>query len=343
MSYNIILISLAYLVLMRKDLINFIWLPSFLVTFMFIKNFVHAYRRLDDVSYFKIGSDVFNSFLTNFPDIGEVIHLSDGIHIGYYLYNGLLTEWLNFTYNDITYLNCCLIALVLPKLQAYVPKSFIIPLYFSPIIFSFPLFLNVKDSLLLVLTIIFLEQIKKQNGVGRNTCLIVVVIAMVSMRFYLPFLLMLWISICPILIKGKINGMWLMLLLGVAVIIEMILPSQFSKIYTISGSAVVGFTKMFVSPLPWNLTDEYYFLIFYSVFVFLRFPFIIIGAVLILNRSSERTKELLLFCVICAMFLGSFPSLAGERQRLFFEPFLSLIGTIGFFGVLKSFANNSRY
>jgi len=194
-----------------------------------------------------------------------------------------------------------------------------------------------------VLTIIFLEQIKKQNGVGRNACLIVVVIAMFSMRFYLPFLLILWISMSHILIKGKINGMWLMLFLGVVVIIEMILPTQFSKIYTINASAVVDIIKMFVAPLPWNLVDEYEFLIFYSVFVFLRFPFIIIGVLLILTRSSVRTKELLLFCVICAMFLGSFPSLSGERQRLFFEPFLSLIGTIGFIGVLKGFARNSRY
>ena len=60
-------------------------------------------------------------------------------------------------------------------------------------------------------------------------------------------------------------------------------------------------------------------------------------------QKNRRNKELLILTIICAVFIGVFPDLNGPRQRLFFEPLLSLIGTIGFYGILKNIAYMSRH
>lgn len=329
---------------MRKDLINFLWLPSFMTTFLIIKNFLPNYRRMDDLSYFVEGKNVYYSLILNFPNLGEAIYFAKGIHLGYYLYNGFLTEVFNFTYNDINYLNCCLIALVLPKLQTYVGKSFIVPLYFSPVIFSFPIFLNIKDGLLLALTIIFIDQVKKQSSIIRNTVLGVVMIAIFSMRFYLPFILLIWIFLSKMIIYRNINAKFLFILVGSVTIIELTMPSQFLRIFDIDYvDTAQRVLKMFISPLPWTLLDEYYFLILASVLGVIRFPLIIIGCVVIIIKKDDRLKELLLLCIICVLFMSISPDISGPRQRVFFEPVLSLIGIIGFYGLLKSLAYRSHH
>ena len=86
-------------------------------------------------------------------------------------------------------------------------------------------------------------------------------------------------------------------------------------------------------------------IIFISLLVLgiIRFPFIIIGCVLIIMKNDDKLKELLLLLVICAIFMGSFPDISGPRQRLFFEPIISLIGIIGFHGFLKTLAYRSHH
>lgn len=341
MSGNIILISILYFFLMRKNIINFVWLPGFVALFVLIKENFKPYRRLDDVTYFENGEEILQSFLNNFPDFNEVIYLSKGIHFGYYLYCGVLKGYFNFTYSDITFFNCIILALTLPKIDLIFRKEVSKFLYFSPVLFTFPIVLNVKDALLVSLTIICVEKLLYRKHLHDYFILVVLFLFMLSLRFYLPFLLVLWLSIKKISENRLVYSTPVFFIMLITFVIEILLPGQFEKFLNINIIlSVTAFFKFIISPLPWSLEGEYGFLLIYSIFSLIRSPFILFALIVFLLGGFKKYRLIMYFVLLNVLFFAAFPELNGPRQRLMLEPFLSGIALISLLKLGKIFAYN---
>lgn len=177
-------------------------------------------------------------------------------------------------------------------------------------------FLNLKDVLIMTLTILALRLLfRLRDGVRVRDLLALVVIFVLfsALRFYVPILL-LAAFVGWLLLGWPGRRKWFLVALAGAVGL-LIVPWGTAAAYVRPAGIAVGLVRFLLTPRPWAIDPGYSFLLFASIAHWvLVVPALVAGV--LLWRSSPGARLPLLYFFLVLLLYALVPDAQGPRRRV---------------------------
>jgi hypothetical protein len=346
LSSELLVVAAVIFVMGTMVCMRVVSLPTALVaaaikTIIPLVYFAYLYEvptTLDDVVYFNTGSIMLSkgyTLLSVFfdPDaLTYLMMLAGGHHILYGWFNMLAQSIFGEFYFAPVFLNVALTfsaAYWLYRIAVLSDFSFN---YSRGLFFFFLLhwevvswssFVNLKDTLILSMTILFvytvmrLVQTKRMRFVGILCCILFL---FYFLRFYVPLLMLISVFIY-ILIQTKGLRFIQFLVYGGVVVVGYSAYMGFDQVIAgvmrlnIDFDSILLGLKMTLTPRPWGIDPEYQFLFIASFFHWLFYFPMLIGIVM-MWRQYPQVRILLIYFTVVVLFYGSYTEGLGPRQRL---------------------------
>jgi len=299
----------------------------------FLNYFQPGWLLLDDMSYYVGGIRLFykgnNPFLMLFTPDGptRLFALGGGQHILYYWYNLLAVYLFGPIYSSPVFLNVAstfIAGAILYKLvlasdfeERYARWLTILFLLHWDLL-SWSSFVNLKDTLILTLTIAAIyagQELVHTRKLRYGLLLAFAMCCFWYIRFYIPVLVTVAFALWFVLtIRGWAS------LLGVSLALlgfYLSLPSNYSEGAERIGGGDVwhGLLYMFLSPRPWAVSPEYSFIMPASVLHWILFGPAVMGAINLYTKSRKFRLSAALY-LVTIFFFALLPVSQTPRHRL---------------------------
>lgn len=340
---------------MRKELAVIVMFVKVLIVALFFCYFFVPEWQVggDDQNYFhaahyiyNLGLDPIRLFAHSHPwylfnaDPGRaVFYLSQ--YIGLYLFGGEYYSAVLFnvllTTGTVFFLSKSVVSIGCTR-RFSEGLAIFLSLHWSIITWSS--FLIVKEPLvtLLIAGVIYGVTLRKQRDmVVRLIVGIICLVALMKVRYYLPFLLMLSVFGAFFFSVSKRIKLTLIAggLVGAPILMLGVLSNPIAELKYFMGLAdfrhsVYEALHFLLQPLPWRITEPARFLFVASTLNIVFAPLAIVGAGLMLYNGSRYVWVVLFILVGGIVFYSFLPDLASTRHR---APFESLIAILQFCGL----------
>ena len=294
-----------------------------------------SWNLLDDLSYVEQGlylrDSGFDPITVFFSPEGRLalFNVSGGAHIIYPWWNMVAISVFGEHYYSPVFLNVGLTfiaAWVLSRTLGLVGfekryrQAFFVFFLIHWDIIAWSSFLNLKDTLVMTLTIVnfwlLYEWVVRRaaRGIPLLGGICLTMAAFLWIRFYIPLLILAALAVWLILENRSRVAHWFLLagVIGFAGA-EQFLYAEYWPLLDFSNIAVSSFRAL-LTPRPWNIEEEYTFLLVPAIFHWALILPTLIGAVLLWKRS--RFERLLIIYLVLVIFVCSFvPEVQGPRQR----------------------------
>ena len=186
-------------------------------------------------------------------------------------------------------------------------------------------FLNMKDNLVLLLTMLLLRAYLGLGKPGRRWALVSIIVVsftLLWLRFYVPLLMGLCFAFTSALgdrrrlrRRAAILALSLAFLVGmVAAIGPGLLQLAWSRLDLSPASLIVGITRIILTPQPWSVSEANGFLLIPSILHLVMLPAAAIGLVL-LWREMPPSRLAVLYALVVLGIFAIFPLQLGPRHR----------------------------
>ena len=176
-------------------------------------------------------------------------------------------------------------------------------------------FFNLKDTLVLTLsvwTLAWMTQVAVSRRLGSMAMAAGCMLLTVFVRWYVPVILLGAFAVFGIL---QLRGRARVLLLGLcAGGLLLLLQRGLGLEYLVPSTFATGLVRFPLTPVPWQIDDDYSFLLFPAVLHWFFLPIAGIGA-LRLWRRSPLARLVLIYLVVIVAFYALVPRLQGPRHR----------------------------
>lgn len=176
-------------------------------------------------------------------------------------------------------------------------------------------FLNMKDVLVMTLTLALLHQVllaARRPSVLRLGGVALAVAPLLFLRFYAPALVL--AAALLYLAASRRPRLAIVAAVGLAVGLYLRVPGIATAWNYVDPLAVAGLPRFLMTPLPWNLTPGYEFLLLPSALhLLLLFPALAVAPRV--WNEYPRARLLLLYLAVAVAAYAIVPSLQGVRQR----------------------------
>jgi len=318
--------SISFIAASVKVLIPFFYFAFFINT---------SWMLLDDVTYVKGGMELLgrgnNPFTIFFDPIGrmKLFQLAGGHHILYYWWNMLGQYFFGSHYYSSVFLNILTtviggvflykIAIECGFSQKYSKILFLFFLLHWEVL-TWASLINLKDTLVMVLTIVAFYYILNVSKNPRNIRVwilaLLAIILFFWIRFYIPIVILSALCLWAAFFRKGIYRI-LMIVASIALF-------GFIYHYIGSSSLLIHFNKFIfhlygvfraaLTPQPWQIESGYSFLVPASTLHWLFFIPMIIGGWCLWRNSKEARLFLTYFALILLLY-GSYTALQGPRHR----------------------------
>ncbi len=291
-----------------------------------------SWNLVDDVWYFKGGERMMSRFhnplLSLFTQAGrdQLIAIAGGTQILYVWWNQLALYLFGTFYSSPIFLNVATtfvsaalmfkIALASGCNEKYAKWLSIFFLLHWDIL-SWSSFVNLKDTLVLMLTLAAVHsgmRFVQTRKIRHAVMLAGAVFAFLWIRFYIPVLLLVCLAAWAAFVAKGYKKILLMVIALAGVLI--VLPADaFESFQDLSrGEWIYGPIQMALSPQPWSIMPEYSFLLIPSIchWVFF-FPGLVAGVSLFRRNPAFRFAAIYFVAII--FFYGLLPYVRGVRER----------------------------
>lgn len=295
----------------------------------------------DDWQYLSVGSELSRLGYTPISVLLEVYVLflyARGKHILYYWWNLLAVYLFGEHYYAPVFLNILLTfisgyylfhtALLSGFSKRYAQfLSMFFLLHWDVLAWSS--FTNLKDILVLTLTIIALYSILLLSKRFRKRHLLAFVVPLfllAFLRFYVTVFILISALIYTFVysLRYGYKSLFLLTIIGTLFSVYIIgLPSILaSPIINELIPSPYGIIRMLLTPQPWSIERAYSFLLIPSILHWIMFFPSLFGG-LKLRRLSKETNLLLIYFIIAILFYGSYQELQGVRHRVQVAPIIA--------------------
>ncbi len=186
-------------------------------------------------------------------------------------------------------------------------------------------FLNMKDNLVLLLTIWLVRGYLGLGRPGRRWALLSVVVVsflLLWLRFYVPLLMGVCFAFTSALgDRARLRRRGAILVLSIAFVVGLVaaigpglLRLAWSRLDLSPGSLIVGITRIILTPQPWSVSEANGFLLIPSVLHLVMLPATAIGLVL-LWRELPVSRLPVLYALLVLGIFAIFPLQLGPRHR----------------------------
>ena len=295
---------------------------------------------LDDVFYYVQGRDLLSrggdpfTFFVQGDGVLRLIGMSQGLHILYGWYN-FLAQWLVGPYYFAPVLGNVLLTAVAARalhalvLDAGAPRE---EAWWTTLIFlvhwdvlAWSSFINVKDNLVLALTILLLlgyGRLARGVTYGRVAAVVVLSGLFIFLRFYVPVLALGCFLLTSAASRHALARNRLKVLAaGIALAAALYLavgPALFalaiSRLDLSPGNAVVGGVRILLTPQPWSIEPNYEYLLLPSV-LHLVFLLPALAGVAGLWRRLPGARLAIAFYLTIVLVFALFLKQQGPRHR----------------------------
>ena len=187
-------------------------------------------------------------------------------------------------------------------------------------------FVNLKDILILTLTIILLYclvLISHSATLLRLAGVLLLIYVFFWVRFYVPVLALAAFAIYYFFVShgGRMlkGGHFIALAITTVFVLWYLgvenLQVAFERLDTSPLSVFVGTIRMMLTPQPWSIDPQYSYLILTSVMHVIWFIPAIAGGFLLWQRSRQTRLLIIYLCIMIIMY-GAFQELQGPRHRV---------------------------
>lgn len=311
----------------------------------------------DDIVYFNTSKELLsqNYDVFSIETFKELIYLNGGIHIMYSWLNMLLHSIFGIYYFSTVFFNVFLTFLcgmfiynISMSITGKINYSIGLLIFFCVHwdILTWSSFLNLKDIVVLFLTLAFFEvffcrfSCKPISSLG---LLLFISLVFYWTRFYVPLLIAL--SYLIYLFRPKFSII-LKVVSSIAFLFIFIKILGFESLayylakLNFGTQTIMGAIRFILTPLPWQIEDSYIFLLFASLmhFIFLLPSFL--GGIQLLHKYRQ-VSFIFIFFVVCLIVYGSFPDLQGPRHRIQVSFVIIWFQYHGIYTILRKFNGKS--
>ena len=334
-------------------IVSFLKSAIFFIYFSYLFN--GYYTFLDDIKYYKLSQEYMNSFdLVDFLKNPEsIMCFIGGKHVLYYLYNIIAFKLFgNFYFSPValniilTYIIAIYIYKILFLLDFNYKNYFIIFYLLNWDILSWSEILNLKDFLVQFLTVFIIYHIIEFFEIKNYKNLLFILISLFLLhfiRFYLVYLVLFSTILFYIYINKKFflefiiqhKIVSILLVIGISTIVIIGIHNELLLFLSKLDNPIIGIIRFILTPLPFNIKEQYSFLLFASWIDFLLFPFLIYGIYKFLSLDSKYKNFIFIYVSLIVIFYGCFSELQGVRHKIQILPFLFLFQFIGIIEFVK--------
>jgi hypothetical protein len=322
-----------------------------------------TFTALDDWNYLTKGFDLYDQYgfaaSYDISLVPEIISYVGSFHYLNYVWNSVLLGIWGEHYYVPVFLNVVFTSMTtlylfkLLNLSGFsVKMSRLMALYFCLhlSVISWSSFMNLRDPLVLLLTVLMFYLIRTLSIQLSSLVLIsllFVVTALLFTRSYIPFIVLVAEG-CFMFFSSRISGIF-----KATIILETIFLFYFFGLRVfLSGlehlhlglSLVAGMFKFLITPVPWQISDSYNFLILDAIQHWALFPFMLLGA-LCGFMNQPKLRPLFVYAAFLILLYASVPAQTGVRYRfqlIFIIAPCQLYGLYIFFMSLRRFCSNHR-
>lgn len=317
---------------------------------------------LDDQAYFRHGRVLLDagfdpaSALLERKGLATLLLLSEGPHILYSWFN-LLCQWLLgpaywapvFGNVLLTFAAARLLARLVRDCGAEEGYARALALFFIVQweLLAWSSFLNVKDVLVMTLTMALLSPMLRLTREFRWRTLLLAILAgavFLWLRFYVPLVAVLAFALHVVHWRGLVRGRTL-LVLGAAIAVAVLLRGQLLGLAGLlqlsAANLAFGWLRTLLSPQPWSLQPGYGFLLVPSVLHFATLPFLAWGTWALIRRPGPA-RFLFAYAALVLMSVAAYPELQGPRHRIQLLFLIAWAQFHGAFLVMHAFVSAGR-
>ncbi len=297
--------------------------------------FYGTWTLLDDIAYFNQGKilleEGYNPFTILFNQVGidRLITLSGGHHIIYGWWNLLAGYLFGTHYYSAVFFNVGLTFIAGYFLYLIVQKMGFGRIYAKWLMLFFLLhwdilawssFLNLKDILVLTLTVITFYNallLFEKFSLWKLLSFIILLSVFWWIRFYIPVFILLAFVFYLFYSKEIRKKHWAFMFAVLMVLLLIISPKNaiFTFLKFAKTNILYGIPHYLLTPRPWGIEDHYSFLLFPSILHWLLFIPSLIGG-LLLWRRNKKSSFFLIYFLLLIFFYGFYEELRGPRQRV---------------------------
>ncbi|MDA8787048.1 hypothetical protein N9N19_05840 [Porticoccaceae bacterium] len=330
-------------------LLSFVKSGAFILYFGLF--FDGSYILGDDLSYFKVGLTITEQQITFFNFIGrwdEMMALIPDGHKLYYIYNTVAIKLFGGSYFSAVALNVILtVAIAYYGTTLVVREGWMSPakgkLFFAfllihPYIFIWSNTVNIKDILVLFLTVLLLHSVSLFFKYRISTALFIgfiVSVMFLFLRFYIPLMFAVALILSLFVLRGgryrrrllfysSIPLFALFGLLGLAG-----LQAALREVTEYFVNPMFGIPRFILTPVPFN-TGLYSFLDYPALFHWFMMPAVVVGFHIVYKCKTPFAKFFITYFLLMICLYGVAGHFQGPRQRLQLEFMLAVFQFFGF-------------
>jgi len=316
---------------------------SGLVTLYFVAFYDRTWNIIDDITYWQESIRLLElgyTPITILSSIHELKAIAGGRHILYYWWNMVSMSVLGHHYYSPVFFNVILtfvaglaLVAILDRLDydsTYRKWCFGFFLLHWDVL-AWTTTLNVKDTLVLTLTVIVLygfirildEPLSKRDTVFGAMYVAGSFFLLWWIRFYVLFLVLVAVGGWAFFhLRPRVRYA----LLGVGLIpIPILIRRGLWALDMLQFSTwPYGIVRFVLTPRPWGINEAYTFLVVPSFLHWMAIAFAAVGA-LYVNRTSKLGRLLLAYLLVIVVFYGAVPRLQGPRHRYQIVPILAWV------------------
>lgn len=290
-----------------------------------------SWRATDDLAYVEEATQLLDSGMSPVdllvdPSAKDILFsVAGGRHMGFHVLNLLGLMLFGVHYYSTVFLSVMLTAVaalgVWKLVRLATPdRSYAqgVTLWFavSPALVSWSSFINLKDTLVLTLTVWMFAGLVSFLQDRRMRALVGVALVCFVMLFVRWYVVILFAGTAALWATLSLRGTKRLLLLGSGVLAALYafrsgLPLQYiNPADTLEGTVRFAFT-----PRPWGIQPSYSFLLLPSLVHWLLAPVAVWGGIR-LWRSLPASRPVILYSLVLLLFFGMVSELQGPRHRL---------------------------
>jgi len=313
-----------------------------------------TYTFKDDITYLNLGLLFLERGISfsNLSDEWEFIQsVGGGLHVGYPLFNAFAISIFGEFYfapvaiNIILSLFIALIGADIGErefgLRGKFRYFFFTFLLFHPDIFAWSSMCNLKDIIVLLAHVVFINSISVFfRGEIKKSLIVALPMALllITFRFYVPIIITLS-TLITIVTSKRVKSKFIFLILGLLLISLVvvsigtgILQYAVTEISSSITKPITGIFRAIMTPIPFRTEVSYQFLNWPALFHWLMIPVAVVG---VLQIKNIKTPFIFFFFTYLAIFLilyGIYEELQGPRHRVQLDFAIALLQ---FVGILK--------
>lgn len=337
----------------------FIIIVKYFIPLLYFLYFFDGVLANDDGRYYLYSLQIIQNFgcgLGLFPNsdlFSYATYISEGIHFGYAYLSSIILCIFGGDYSSAVLSNVFIstfisinILKIIKYLNVTLAKTLILVIFLHPDIIAWSSFLNLKDTIVAWLVSVILLRVSKLillNESPRYLTMLIVLVVLVSFRYYLVPTLVAIIVFSFLFSRKKVDFKLFIFFMATFFAISFefkVLSRIWSLISETSIITIYNSFRFLIGPLPFQLSQEYSFLLLPSSFHIISFPVAILGGILLYKKTRKLFLIFFVFGGILTLFYALFPGLLGPRHRYQLIAIYGLFQALGLSVIIKNFLRN---